>query len=95
MFFGIKKELANFLKRRGVALGLEEQNVKANWQSIIKGVNRSAVGKSNPLYITKDKVLVVRVENNMWMQELSFLKENIKKEINRKSPIVEDIKFIS
>lgn len=94
MFWGIKSELLKFLKRKEVVFGLEEQKVKENWESIMRSVNKNACEKSIPLYIKKDKELVVRVINNMWIQELSFLKEDIKKEINRKSPIVEKIKFI-
>ena len=94
MFFGIKPEILRFLKRKEVLVGMEEQNIKTDWQNIVSKVNKKARDKSFPTHMTKDRELVVKVVNNMWMQELSFFKEDIKKEINKKSTIVKSIRFV-
>ena len=94
MFFGIKPEILRFLKRKEVLFGMEEQNIKTDWQNIVSKVNKKARNKSFPNHMTKDGELVVKVANSIWMQELSFLKEDIKKEINKKSTIVKSIRLV-
>lgn len=94
MFFGIKPEILRFLKRKEVLFGMEEQNIKTDWQNIVSKVNKKARNKSFPTHMTKDGELVVKVVNSIWMQELSFLKEDIKKEINKKSTIVKSIRLV-
>ena len=85
MFIGVKYQILKFSQRKDVSLKLREQYIKINWQSIIEKIHKSARNKSQALYIqsnNKHNELIIGVSSTLWMQELSFYKEDIKKEIN-------------
>ncbi len=45
----------------------------------------------------RDRVLVVAVSSHTWMQELQFLKENIRERLNQRlgAPLIEDLRLVS
>jgi len=93
MFFSIKYQILKFSQRKEVSSKTEEQKIKSDWQNIIGKINKSALDKSQALYLKKDGELVVGVASNIWLQEMSFYKEEIKKELNKKGDIVKSIRF--
>lgn len=93
-FFSIKQQLFKFFDRPNISLKLEEQKIKTSWQDIIESVNKSARDKSQALYINETGELVVSVINNMWLQELSFYKEEIKKQLREKNSVVKSIRLV-
>lgn len=95
MLTSIKSFILRFQNSPGVSIKLEEQRIKASWQDILGEVDKNARGKSEALYLKENGELVVGVVNNMWMQELSFRKEDIKKQLQKESNIVKSIRFTS
>jgi len=103
MLLNIKSQLARFLKRPELAIKLEEQKIITSWQDTITSINKSAQDKSQALYIKKDGELVVRVVDHLWLQEMTFYKEDIKQalnlklsaEQNKKEETIKSIRFVT
>lgn len=95
MFQRIKPFIARFQSRPDVSLKLQEQRIKASWQNVMGSLDENARGKSKVVYLKEDGELVVGVVNNMWMQEFSFRKEDIKKELQKQTNSVKTIRFVA
>ncbi|MFY9457945.1 MAG: DciA family protein [Candidatus Spechtbacterales bacterium] len=93
MLISIRSYIAKFSKRPDINQNLEEQILKSQWQDIVSSVNKSARDKSQALYINKSGDLVVKVRNHLWLQELTFYKEEIRKKLTKTSS-VKSIKLI-
>lgn len=94
MFRLLKPYLLKFSKKSSVAEGLEVENIKKNWEDAILKINRGAAGKTHPLFVNKNKELVVRVEDHLWLQEMSFYRHHILKKLAKNSKAIESIRFI-
>lgn len=95
MFHSIKFFITKFQGRSDVSLKLQEQKIKASWQDVVSSIEENARGKSKVVYLKEDGELVVGVVNNMWMQEFSFRKEDIKKELQKQTNSVKSIRFVA
>lgn len=78
-----------------MSTGLEAENVKKNWEDLIKKINRNAAGKTQALFVSKNKELVVRVQDHLWLQEMSFYRDHILKQLTQKNKTIESIRFIT
>lgn len=94
MFIKIKPFILKFSKKPEITRGLEEEKIKEEWQDIIGVINKSARDKSQALYIDSKGELVIKVKNHLWLQEMSFYKEDIKKAV-RKNKTIKSIKLIT
>jgi hypothetical protein len=95
MFFNIRRQLKNFSQKPELKIGLQGEDIKNNWDSVIKKINKNAQGKSKALYLKKDGTLVVKVTSHTWLQEMVFYQEEIKKEINKKDVNIKKVRFIT
>ena len=94
MFRSIKSQIFKFSKKPEVSEGLEVEGIKTGWQNIIKSINKEAVGKTEALYVNKNKELVVRVVDHLWLQEMSYQRDYIVKELSRRNKSINSIRFI-
>lgn len=94
MLQNIKFFIIKFQNRSDITLKTQEDKIIAGWQDVVGIVNENARGKSKVAYLKEDGELVVGVVNNMWIQELSFQKEGIKKELQKKTNVVKSIRFV-
>ncbi|OQX52403.1 MAG: hypothetical protein B5M53_08540 [Candidatus Cloacimonas sp. 4484_209] len=87
----VGKILEKVIKDLGIYKRFNEQKSLLYWN---ESVGDRISGKTKPLYAKNGK-LIVEVENNVWMNELSFLKPEIIKKINQKigSNAIDDILF--
>jgi predicted nucleic acid-binding Zn ribbon protein len=72
-----------------------DKNIKVypiwkNWKEI---VGEKTASKSNPLMI-RGNILIIEVENSVWMNEIQFQKEEILEKIKKVDLKVEKIKFL-
>lgn len=95
MFVALKFYLDKFSKRPALSLKLQEQSVKADWESIVGSVHKRARGKSRALYVKPNGELVVQVTNHLWLQELTFFKKELEKRTSAKSKGIISIRFIT
>ena len=95
MFVSIKFFLNKFSKRPDISLKIQEQSVKASWESIVENVHKSARGKSRALYVKPNGELVVQVANHLWLQELTFFKKELEKRISDKNKDIKSIRLIT
>jgi len=93
MFSGIKPILHRFSQRRELSVKLDEQRIKKDWQKIIQTTNRQAVGKSEALEV-KNKTLIVKVVNNLWLQEMFFYRHELDKKLARYNKDIVSIRFV-
>jgi hypothetical protein len=93
MFFSIRRKLNSFANNPILKLGFENEEVKRDWNSIIKKINKNAEGKSKALYLKKDGTLVVGVVSHTWLQEMVFYEEEVKRLINKKNKSIKKVKF--
>ena len=94
MFTRIKPVIFKFSKKPEITRGLDEERIKEEWQDIIGLINKSARDKSQALYINDKGELVIKVKNHLWLQEMSFYKEDIKKAV-LKNKTIKSIKLIT
>lgn len=87
MFIRIRSYIAKFVKRPEISPSLKSEEIKKEWQNIVSAINKSARDKSQALYINQAGELVVRVKDHLWLQELTFYKEEIRKELAKTSSI--------
>ena len=93
MFSGIKPILHRFSQRRELSVKLDEQRIKKDWQKIIQTTNRQAIGKSEVLEV-KNKTLIVKVVNNLWLQEMFFYRHELDKKLARYNKDIVSIRFV-
>ncbi len=87
MFIRIRSYIAKFSKRPEISPNLESEIIKKEWQNTVGAVNKSARDKSQALYVNQRGELVVRVKDHLWLQELAFYKEEIRKKLAKTSSI--------
>ncbi len=87
----ITNVLEKTFKNLGVKSKIKKEMVHFYWKEVV-GPNIASQTESAYL---KDGILFVRVENSMWSQQLSFLKQSLINKLNHKlgSHIVKDIYF--
>ena len=92
MWIGLGKLINK--KRQAYAGKLENAQLASNWAVVIKNVHPKAAPYTQYKDIKKD-TLYIRVEDAIWVGELEFYKEKLKKSLNqkRKDP-VRDIKLV-
>ena len=93
MFFGIKSTLSRFSKRPEITAKLNEQRMKKEWQEIVRTVHAQAVGKSEVVGV-RNNTLIVRAANNLWLQEMFFYREVMKKNLSKDNGDIQEIKFV-
>jgi len=93
MFIGIKPTLFKFAKRPEVASKLNEQRIRKDWPGIVRSVNERAVGKSEALEV-KNKTLIVRVVNSLWLQEMFFYRNELDKKLYKYDKNISSIRFV-
>ena len=88
----LKRAIKSFLKKNNLETGVNQNKALLIWESV--------VGKKIGQNTTPDKVehgvLVVRVKNATWRQELVFEKQNILTKLNLKlgKKTIREIRFI-
>lgn len=87
----IREVLEKFFKTLGIENRLEENLAFAFWDSV--------VGKEISLHTEPEKIvkgtIMVKVDNDVWRNELTFFKNEIIQKLNRKigKKIIQEIKF--
>lgn len=94
MFRSIKSNIRQFALRPGVRLKLQEQRVKSVWQEVVRSVNKEAVGKSEVSSLCNGKEIVVKTVNHIWLQEMFFYQEELKKKLKRYAKGINSIRFM-
>lgn len=71
---------------------LQEARIWENWSSIVQSPYNT---KSFPLRV-KDGVLVIEVENAVFLHKISYLKDEILEKVQQavRSEIIEDVRFV-
>ncbi len=87
----IREILEKFFKSIGVEERLEENLAFAYWDSV---VGKEIATHTEPQKIVKGTV-IVKVDNDVWRNELSFFKHEIIQKLNQKigKKIIQEIKF--
>jgi predicted nucleic acid-binding Zn ribbon protein len=87
----IKEILLKFFKTAGIENRLEENLAFAFWDTV--------VGKEIALHTEPEKIvkgtIVVKVDNDVWRNELAFFKHEIIQKLNNKigKKLIQEIKF--
>ena len=88
--------LGKLINKKGQAYAgkLENARLSSNWSAVIKNIHPKAASYTQYKDLKKD-TLYIRVEDAIWVGELEFYKEKLKKSLNekRKDP-VRDIKLV-
>jgi predicted nucleic acid-binding Zn ribbon protein len=84
----IRTILPKVLKNLGVAKRIEEFRAVLLWKKV---VGKKIAERSQAVDVN-EKTLIVEVDNNVWMQELSLLKPKILKKLTTETGI-KDIRF--
>lgn len=95
MFFSIRRHLKNFSQNPEIKLGLQGEDIKLNWEGVIKKINKNAQGKSQALFIKRDGTLVVKVVSHIWLQEMVYYQEEIKEAVNKEDKTIKKVQFIT
>ena len=91
-FSAINKILKSALSQAGLAGGLAKYEFIRRWPSIVG----DAIAERAVPEAIKDGVLIVRVSDAAWCQELSFRKDILLKRLHRMFPehvVVKDVRF--
>ena len=88
----IDEILARALRKRHVPFRLEDRRLSEVWG---KAVGPQIASQSRPEHLRRE-ILLVKVANSVWMQQLHFLKEEIIGKVNMVmgKPSVKDIRFV-
>jgi predicted nucleic acid-binding Zn ribbon protein len=87
----VKEILLKFFKSAGIENRLEENLAFAYWDTV--------VGKEIALHTEPEKIvrgtMVVKVDNDVWRNELAFFKHEIIQKLNNKigKKLIQEIKF--
>ena len=86
-----EKILERLTARMGIAARLEREKAVVMWE---EAVGKSIARRAKAVSLRND-ILFVRVQNSVWLQELSLLKESLIEKINALvgKDIVRDIVF--
>jgi len=93
VFFSIRRQLKKFSQKPDVKLGFQGEDIKLNWEEVIKKINKNAQGKSQALFIEKKGTLVVKVVSHIWLQEMVYYQEEIKSAVNKKDKNIKKVRF--
>lgn len=87
----ISRVLSLILKKKGLAKGMEEYNALSQWHRI---VGEQISRHTNPVLIKKGRA-IIEVDDSVWINELSFLKNKIIEKFNTSigKTIIKDISF--
>ncbi len=72
--------VAAFLKEKGLEERVAQAEVIPGW---IKLVGNKIAAVTQPLFVTRDGVLFVAVQNHAWMSELQLMEPDLLKAINQ------------
>jgi hypothetical protein len=88
----IDEILARALRKRHVPFQLEDRQLRQAWE---KAVGPQIASQSRPEHLRRE-ILLVKVANSVWMQQLHFLKEEIIGKVNNVlgKTSVKDIRFV-
>ncbi|MBN1825091.1 MAG: DUF721 domain-containing protein [Candidatus Eisenbacteria bacterium] len=73
--------LKTLLRSRGLEEGVRRHSALLGWEEV---VGRRIAGRARPLEM-RGKTLFVEVDGSAWIQELSFLREEILVKLNRRA----------
>ena len=87
----IGKVIDDMLKAWGMSRSSKELRVFQVWDRAIAEPVR---GNARPVFVSRGQ-LVVAVRDNVWMQELGFIKDELKKKLNRElgPGVIQEIRF--
>jgi hypothetical protein len=87
----IDEILARALQKRHVPFRLEDRRLREVWE---KAVGPQIASQSRPEHLRRE-ILLVKVANSVWMQQLHFLKEEIIGKVNTVlgKTAVKDVRF--
>lgn len=90
---GFSGLLESSLGRKGLKGKLKQYISLADWQSV---VGEEIASVSKPEKIIRDKILVIKVKDLSWIQELSFKKTDILNRVNdlEEGALIEDVRFV-
>ena len=80
MFKKINKEIFSFLKNKNLNNPEERIEVESFWEENIE----KKIKQNSTILSFKKGVLTIKAKNAPWRNELSFLKEKIKKKLTKK-----------
>lgn len=88
----IGRHLAGVLDKLGLSAGLTEYQAVVVWDQVVG----ARVAQHTQAYSIEKGELLVLVDSSAWMQELRFLKPDIRKKLNSKlgGEIVKEIRFM-
>lgn len=95
MFISIRPLINRFVQRAPITVKFQEQRIQNDWQTIIGRIHKSARDKSQALYLKDDGELVVKVVNHLWLQELSFYREQLLREIKKEYRTITKLRLIT
>jgi len=72
--------LKNLLRDRGLEEGVRRHSALLGWEEV---VGRRIAGRARPREM-RGKTLFVEVDGSAWIQELTFLREEILEKLNRR-----------
>ena len=79
MFKKINKEIFSFLKNKNLNNPEERKEIEDFWEKNIE----NKIKKNSTILSFKTGVLTIKAKNPPWRNELSFLKEKIKKKLTK------------
>lgn len=87
----LKEVLGPLSSRLGLKERVQEMKIGDLWE---KAVGKALAERTEPARL-KDRILFVKVENSVWMQQLHFLKEVMMQKINEhlKENFIIDLRF--
>ncbi len=90
-FTHIKKVIDNIFKTSAIPIDLDDIRIWEVWDDV---VGKTIAGHARPSWIKKG-VLMVRVTDSVWLQDLEFKTETIKESLNSKlqSEAIKKIRF--
>ena len=79
MFKKINKEIFSFLKNKNLNNPAERNEIEKSWEKNIE----SKIKKNTTILGFKKGVLTIKAKTPPWRNEISFLKEEIKKKLKK------------
>lgn len=83
--------LEGFLRRSGLKRRIQEQKILDLWEGV---VGQAVAERTEPIRV-QNRVLQVKVDNSVWMQQLQFMKSLILKKFQEQSGdnFLQDLRF--
>tara|TARA_B110000438_G_C15739512_1_gene617815 strand:+ start:440 stop:715 length:276 start_codon:yes stop_codon:yes gene_type:complete len=87
----IQQAIKSFLKKTGLESGVEQQEALKIWKETVGG----SISKNTEPISVKNGILIIKVSNPAWRQELQIQKTEIIKRLNNKlnKNIIKEIGF--